>query len=415
MATTVSKNVQLALALPARLRTFLARYPPASILPAGVDPETHKTAYQEETPNPFLPTKHPVTGRWHDPKYSLRRQAELVKMAREHGVEELLPYTPKGTEVRLRKRVELGLRVRGTGVGQQVKGHKHERQMGAKYVCVYRHACLPLADLVLQQNGEEETGHAGDAESYQRMEEGLSSGLSVRLLRGNPANRSCCRSGNGTGQSSRNEPLHLRDTNTAKSSHTMTSTQGPTYYEVLNLSQATLSTHDEATATALVKRAYRRALLNHHPDKTKQSHRHGQQQQQQQQGKTNVSTSFTIDEISAAYATLSRAAQRKAYDRTLQLQRQAQQQRGPTGETPSDFQTGIETVDLDDLAYDDEVDGTAGWYRSCRCGNPRGYHFTEADLEDAADLGELMVGCADCSLWLRVHFAVVDDNGEGEG
>ncbi|KAL2023205.1 hypothetical protein VTK56DRAFT_3328 [Thermocarpiscus australiensis] len=147
MATTASKNIQLALALPARLRTFLARYPPPSILPTGVDPETHKTAYQEETPNPFLPTKHPVTGRWHDPKYSLRRQAELVKMAREHGVEELLPYTPKGTEARLRKRVELGLRVKGTGVGQQVKGHKHERQLAAKME-KRRKAMLEMPDLI---------------------------------------------------------------------------------------------------------------------------------------------------------------------------------------------------------------------------------------------------------------------------
>jgi DnaJ-class molecular chaperone len=199
----------------------------------------------------------------------------------------------------------------------------------------------------------------------------------------------------------------------------MTSTPAPTYYEILNLSQATLSTQDEATAAALVKRAYRRALLNHHPDKTKHQHK------QQQQRNINASTPlFTVDQISAAYATLSRAAQRKAYDRTLQIQRaQAQQQQGSAssagGATPSDFQTGIENVDLDDLASDDGGEGLNGgmtaWYRSCRCGNPRGYHFTEADLEDAADLGELMVGCADCSLWLRVHFAVVDDDDGDKG
>jgi len=134
MSAASQKHIQLALALPARLRTFLARYPPAAILPTGADPEASKTAYQRESPNPFQPTKHPVTGRWHDPKYSLRRQAELVKIAREHHVEELLPFSAKGTEERLRKRVELGLRVKGTGVGQQVKGHKHERQLVAKYV-----------------------------------------------------------------------------------------------------------------------------------------------------------------------------------------------------------------------------------------------------------------------------------------
>lgn len=189
MAATASKNVQLALALPARLRTFLARYPPASILPKGADPETHKTAYQEETPNPFLPMKHPVTGRWHDPKYSLRRQAELVKMAREHGVEELLPFTPKGTEERLRKRVELGLRVKGTGVGQKVKGHKHERQLATKYVRLRAPLWWGLfwrfvfTDWIVRQDGEEETSHVGYAGSHQGMEEGpFSLRLPIPLL-----------------------------------------------------------------------------------------------------------------------------------------------------------------------------------------------------------------------------------------
>lgn len=134
MAAVSQKNLQLALALPSRLRTFFARYPPTTILPAGADPETAKTGYQKDTPNPFASTKHPITGKWHDPKYSLRRQAELVKLARQHHVEELLPFTVKGTEERLRKRVELGLRVKGTGVGQKVKGHKNERQLVSKYI-----------------------------------------------------------------------------------------------------------------------------------------------------------------------------------------------------------------------------------------------------------------------------------------
>jgi large subunit ribosomal protein L25 len=121
--------------------------------------------------------KHPVTGKWHDPKYSLRRQAELVKLARDNGVEDLLPFTNKGTEERLRKRVELGLRVKGTGVGQKVKGHKHERQLGVKYVWSFRLVWLGqlgirLANLAVQQDGEEETSHVGDARTHQGMEEG---------------------------------------------------------------------------------------------------------------------------------------------------------------------------------------------------------------------------------------------------
>ena len=126
----VSKHVQLALSLPPRLRTFFARYPPAAIMPAGAKP----TAYQEESPNPFQSTKHPVTGKFHDPKYSLRRQAELAKLARAHGVEELLPFTSKKADESLRRRVELGLRV---------KGHIHERQMLGKYV----HPDFPIHSL----------------------------------------------------------------------------------------------------------------------------------------------------------------------------------------------------------------------------------------------------------------------------
>ncbi|KAK3329020.1 hypothetical protein B0H66DRAFT_540013 [Apodospora peruviana] len=147
MAAVSQKHVQLALALPTKLRSFLARYPPVAILPAGVDPETSKTGYQQDTPNPFLPMKHPVTGKWHDPKYSLRRQADLVKLARTHGVEELLPFTPKKTEERLRKRVELGLRVKGTGVDQKVKGHKHERTLVAKME-KRREAMLEMPNLI---------------------------------------------------------------------------------------------------------------------------------------------------------------------------------------------------------------------------------------------------------------------------
>lgn len=70
------------------------------------------------------------------------------------------------------------------------------------------------------------------------------------------------------------------------------------------------------------------------------------------------------------------------------------------------FHTGVENVDLDDLEFD-EADEC--WYRSCRCGNDRGYLFREPDLVEVADEGELMVGCLDCSLWLRVHFAVLED------
>ncbi|KAG5999518.1 hypothetical protein E4U54_001814 [Claviceps lovelessii] len=128
MASASSKYIQLAKTLPEPLQRFFARWPPASLQPA----DAAKTRYQEQRPDPFRFYKHPTTGKWQDPMYSARRQAQLVQMAREHGVEELLPETTKGTEYRLAYRVEHGLRVKGTGVGQKVKGHIHERHMIAK-------------------------------------------------------------------------------------------------------------------------------------------------------------------------------------------------------------------------------------------------------------------------------------------
>ena len=145
--------VKLAQSLPPRLIRLFKRYPPTAlrqspnpspasrleagaVLPAQPSSSIKPAPPQEPTdrPNPFQPQRHPVTGRWHDPVYSLRRQADLVKLARQHGVEELLPFTVKGTAEKRRRREEQGLRIKGTGVGQKVKGHIWERTLKAKYV-----------------------------------------------------------------------------------------------------------------------------------------------------------------------------------------------------------------------------------------------------------------------------------------
>ncbi|KAJ3726571.1 hypothetical protein C8R42DRAFT_694263 [Lentinula raphanica] len=46
-------------------------------------------------PNPFLPHKNPQTGRWAPPKYSLRRQAELIKKAKASNNLDIIPPGPK--------------------------------------------------------------------------------------------------------------------------------------------------------------------------------------------------------------------------------------------------------------------------------------------------------------------------------
>lgn len=159
----------------------------------------------------------------------------------------------------------------------------------------------------------------------------------------------------------------------------------PTHYEVLGLTPGLIdSQHD---TPSFIKRAYHRTLLRNHPDKSK----------------ANASTpSFTVDRITEAWNVLSSPSQRAEYDSKLRLSR------GSTGGLGHEehFHTGVENVDLDDLDYEE---ATGCWYRSCRCGNARGYDFNEADLLEAGDDGILMVGCQDCSLWLRVHFAMLDE------
>lgn len=168
MASSSQNFIQLAKSLPAPLQRFFARWPPAAIVPEGAAP----TQYQEARPNPFAAYKNPTTGKWQDPVYSLRRQAQLVQLAREHGVAHLLPETKKGVEYRLAHRVEHGLRVKGTGVGQSVKGHIHERQMISKYVGLDGMPPGRRRVLTVRQDGEAEKGYAGDAPAHPCLEDG---------------------------------------------------------------------------------------------------------------------------------------------------------------------------------------------------------------------------------------------------
>lgn len=184
----------------------------------------------------------------------------------------------------------------------------------------------------------------------------------------------------------------------------------PTHYEVLAIPKSLIEDSSKEQIPKIIKQAYHRALLRHHPDKTNTPHRSG--------AATTTSPSSpppTIDQITRAYTTLSIPGERTAYDRHLALTRNPTAPSGG-GDGATTFQTGIETVDLDDLDYtEDDACETTRWHRSCRCGNEQGFAFGEDDLEEAGDLGELVVGCQDCSLWLRVCFAVVEDDVDDDG
>ncbi|KIM42145.1 hypothetical protein M413DRAFT_42864, partial [Hebeloma cylindrosporum] len=86
--------------------------------------------------NPFVPKKNAKTGRWHEPKFSLRRQADLVKKAHLSDTMNLIPPGPKKAafELRMRRKVpgaELGIRLYA-GKKRMFKGHLWERQQAKR-------------------------------------------------------------------------------------------------------------------------------------------------------------------------------------------------------------------------------------------------------------------------------------------
>ncbi|KAB8078353.1 CSL zinc finger-domain-containing protein [Aspergillus leporis] len=173
------------------------------------------------------------------------------------------------------------------------------------------------------------------------------------------------------------------------------------YYEILNL---------QFTTTTLTKQqlklAYHKALLKNHPDKVSSVAKSADLPTPTNQDLPRDSTRiYTIDEITTAYRTLADPQLRAEYDRSLRLDRAKAVQREKTAAV---FHTGLEVVDLEDLAFDEAQD-PALWYRGCRCGDEKGFMVTEEDLEREAEHGEIVVGCRGCSLWMKVLFAVEDD------
>lgn len=59
--------------------------------------------------------------------YSLRKQADLISLATKHNCLTLLPWSPKLSGTVQKRTEDEGIRVKGTGVGQRVKGKLWER------------------------------------------------------------------------------------------------------------------------------------------------------------------------------------------------------------------------------------------------------------------------------------------------
>jgi len=170
------------------------------------------------------------------------------------------------------------------------------------------------------------------------------------------------------------------------------------YYTVLGLPSPTSS---HSASAAQIKVAFRRTLLQHHPDKAPGIS--ARPTAQRDQRPSSAQFPYDIDTICLARDTLLDSARRQLYDNTL-----LQNIRTRTGTAITDLHpTELETLDLDDMSYNEE---RSSWSRVCRCGNSKAYEVTEEDLNIASEEGgkEVLVGCGGCSLFVRVVFEAIE-------
>lgn len=188
-----------------------------------------------------------------------------------------------------------------------------------------------------------------------------------------------------------------------------TDTTNKDYYEILNIPSVDSSSGKlPIISKQQLKNAYHKALLKHHPDKSSPS---------PTPASGEKSNTYTIDDVTNAYKILSDPVLRAEYDRDLILRRRNDSFNKAAGKADDvSFHTGLEVVDLEDLNEqdDDEATGSSIWYRGCRCGDEKGFIITEDELEAEAQHGEILVGCRGCSLWIKVLFAVEEDQPEEE-
>lgn len=181
------------------------------------------------------------------------------------------------------------------------------------------------------------------------------------------------------------------------------------YYAVLNLPEPSPSISSRTTpsiSATQIRAQYRAALLAAHPDKNHST-----------AGKKGQ---YSVDDVKEAFAVLSDARQKRAYDAWLRTSGGGVAADAKRRREQEDFVLGLEALDLSDFT-EFEIAGGGGsgsgseedgagveWRRACRCGHETGFRITEEELECAVqrEEKEVLVGCEGCSLWVRVGFEV---------
>lgn len=211
------------------------------------------------------------------------------------------------------------------------------------------------------------------------------------------------------------------------------------YYHVLGISspRAITAASTPDLSPDFLRSKYREALLRAHPDK----------QPLPRPGKipptrastaaaTDTGKTYTVDDVREAFAVLGDEAKKREYDIWLRSSVSSAARKQDEG-----FILGLEVLDLSDFEEIRSGDvssptttpastassscstseantgaSTEGgnedekieWRRACRCGVAPGFVIPEQELEDAICRGEedILVGCAGCSLWVRVEFGI---------
>lgn len=173
-----------------------------------------------------------------------------------------------------------------------------------------------------------------------------------------------------------------------------TSAAGFDYYSVLGLSTPQRPDGAAQLTADEVKKAYRLALLLHHPDKVAAS-----QSAKASVGSRPSDYHFSVDQILEAYETLADATLRSKYNKAL-FNNKARLFAG----AKSTANEGLDTFDLEDLQY---TEASQNWSKSCRCGGT--YVVSEQELEAATMEREVVTSCHGCSLCIRIIFDTVDE------
>ncbi|EPX73871.1 diphthamide biosynthesis protein Dph4 [Schizosaccharomyces octosporus yFS286] len=136
-------------------------------------------------------------------------------------------------------------------------------------------------------------------------------------------------------------------------------------YAVLNLEK------DESYTDDQIKEAYRKALLQFHPDKRKDI----------QPGR------YSVDQIREAFQILASEEGRENFYKNSEIDR-------------AQYYSVVDLSEFDELE-----DGS--YYYPCRCGELGGYVVTEENLENE----ESVIPCLGCSLTIQVAYEVVETDG----